>query len=262
MKIAVVSQQNSIGSSTFCVLLSTVFAKTQFRHAAVLSTKGIESILTMCNIHDTKAITKSFNVYQAMLETNSIRGEELYDYGYRLGKVDAFAFDYFGRNTSSNSADVFLSTMRAVPAEMVLVEITGDINSKFNKQIIANVDVVLYLFDSSLSSAAGLKKFNEDMPSQIIARTGYILMKYDRDTLSEKRIAAEAGITVRSMMQFPYNPVVIREGFNGNLTSLTDKVASGASEVLNLRPKLLEIMQFLYDSGKVHYIRGFDKWGR
>ena len=262
MKIAIVTRQRTIGVSSFCVLLSLVFAKTQARKAAVLSTKNIQTLLDLCDINETQTALKSFNLYQTLLASNAVQGEELFDYAFRLGSVDSFAFDFISdvNVKSKELLQSFKTTMNVVPADMVLVEICGDIFDEFNMSVLENVDAVLYLFECSRHSLSLLEEYKSKMKSHVVARTGYICSKYDREVVNEKRLAAAAGINERSLMQFPYNRKVMRSGFDGSLEECMDLIITGSPETLNIRPKLLEIMQFLFDSGRGQYIRGFDKW--
>jgi CO dehydrogenase nickel-insertion accessory protein CooC1 len=126
--------------------------------------------------------------------------------------------------------------------------------------VLENADAVLYLFECSRHSLSLLGEYKSKMKSHVVARTGYICSKYDREVVNEKRLAASAGINERSLMQFPYNRKVMRSGFDGSLEECMDLIIKGSPETLNIRPKLLEIMQFLFDSGRGQYIRGFDKW--
>lgn len=263
MKVAVVSApEKQSGKSSFMVLLGNLFAQTQSRAAALVSTEEMSGLLNAVQQKSEKSILSSVSVFEAVLSAGSISLEEVFDYGIRIGEHSCYAFDIFDSNYDREQLNsMLLKTIDAVKTDLTLVEVQGDAYSAFNRSVLEAVDVVLYLFTASNQSISMLHEYQSRYGgSEVLVKTGYVCSMYNPNTISEKKLAKMVGVTVRNLMLFPYNTVVQREALLGKLDTVARFIAAGHHEVVNLRPKLLEIMQYLFDTQRVKYILGVDKW--
>jgi len=264
MKVAVISsQETQTGKSTLALLLGSLFARTQARTAVVLSTDKLVEDLKTVRTKKEVSIANSVSVFEAVMSTGAAMGRELLDYGVKVGENECYVFDIF--DTQYDRAQLnslFLKTLNAIEAELVLVEIDNEAGEEFNKEVLTNVDAILYLFTLSPKSIKRMQDWREKMPRYVTSRTGYICSKYDRNTIGEKNISKTIEIPVERILQYPYNANIPKEAFKGTLDTVANCVAYGHEEVINLRPKMEEIMQFLFDSRDFKYIKGASTWYR
>jgi hypothetical protein len=204
---------------------------------------------------------KSVNVYNAAIKSALASQTDILDYAYRIGDEEVFAYDIFSSTRDSDDLDsLFVTTINNLKAELIIIEINGDINSEFNTKIIKECDAILNIFNCNMASMDAVKEYKDTFDKHCVLRTGYICQKYDANTLSESRVAKAIDNNRRTLMTVPYNGSVIVESYNRNLNSLAALIAKGDASVIALRMKLLEIMQYLFDTGKYKYIKGIDTW--
>lgn len=276
MNIAVISSPGiASGKSSFISLLATTFASTQQKRVAIFSTGDINELISLNETMDNASLIKSANIYRAQILSSSIREEEIWDYGFRLGEGEVFAFDIAPRTLPINEqVEVFEKTLARVKAPMVLVEIQGDPTEDLNKHILKICDVVLYVFNFNPKDIKVVKHFMGNADPQVIKeklntldpnivyKTGYICQKFDNCATSEKEVAKLLNVDSKNVMQVPYNPVVAKLCMQGRLNNAARLIVKGSHEIVALRPKLLEVMQYLYDNQSRKYIKGVDKWAR
>lgn len=264
MNIAVISSpKTASGQSSFISMLASVFSLTQDKRAAILSTDDINDIISMNETKDTQSLVKSPNVYRAQIMSASIKNEDIWDYGFRLGIENVYAFDIAPKTLPPDEqVDVFSKTLARIKAPMVLLEITGDPCSDTNTELLKLCDVVLYVFNHTPKEYAHIKRYIETSKAGHVINTGYVCQRMDARVTSEKAISKEINVDVKRIMQIPYNPVIPKEAMKGKLNTLADYIARGHYEVVELRMKFLEIMQYLYDGSSKKYIKEVSKWGK
>ena len=264
MKVAVISQEQTSGKSSFMCLLGGIFSRSQNKNVALMATGSAKENMDIVNINDTSKELRSVHVFRALLGSDAVTGTELFDYGFRQGEENVFLYDIMGTiMEEEDKKEMFLETLNRVPADLTLVEIKGDIKEPFNFKVINACDAVLYIFNHSKTSIANVRKYIEDPKlSSIAIRTGYICSKYDRNVVSEKRLGGLLKMNVKNVMLFPYNSVVAKKSLEGDLSDIVYNIMKGDNEVLVLRSKFLEVMQYLFDTDRYKYIRGIEEWFR
>lgn len=262
MNIAVISGQlNQVGLSSFVSLLATVYAKTQQKRVAVLTTGSVQDIVQLNEVKNTADITKNANAYRAIIHSTSVLDKDIWDYGYRLGAEEVFAFE----NTTQglpveDQIAVVDSVIGHIKSTMTLIEVVGDLNNPLNKHVLESAHLVLYVFNHSPKSMKLVKDFISTCDKSVVNRTGFVCVKFDRNVIAEKTLSEGIGINQKRVMQIPYNPAVIKGCVNGTLNTVATYMVKGHAEVANLRPKFLEVMQYLYDTQSKKYIKGINEW--
>ncbi len=262
MKVAVMGKNNdAIGKSSLIVMLSSLFARTQRRDAAIFSTSSLESLMQMVDVDTRAAETKTVGVYKALLEAATIRNREILDYGMKVGSEYVYLFNLFSAAMSEkDSEELFIKTINKIKVDLVLVEVTGDINSDFNHAVLKECDAILCMFEQSRQSMNFVKEYRENYDKYVVARTGYICSKYQPDAISGKRLLNFAGIHERETIFIPYTPYVIKHSLEGDLNNIAKLICNCEPEVLPLRAKLLETMQYLFDTPSYKYIKDYTTW--
>ena len=261
MKVAVISEQPQVGRSSFSILLGTVFSRTQMKKSVIFPTNPADELFMLAEPKDVKTSAKSVSVYQAMIGTAAVEDKHLYDYAYRIGEEETYIFDIYGSTMRrSDLNELFHKTLKRVDAELTIIDVSADVKDEETLEILRNVDVILYCFTTNEKSYKAVREYITTVEPNITRRTGYVCLKHDKQAVSDKQVSKEIGIKLREIMFIPYNSVVIKEGLNHNLHSLAKFIAGGHTEVLNLRIRLLEVMQFLFDSGRFKYIKGVNEW--
>lgn len=264
MKVAIVSNQESqVGKSVLTVLLGGLFAQTQEKRAVIFSTGNLKSLHNQVNLGTVDTKIKTMNIYKALLQSASLQDNELLDYADRIGSDSLYSYDIFSSKiTEQDEEDLFLKTLEKCNYELILVEVKGNLFTNFNTNVLRQSDAILYVFNLNPSSIEMLKEYNNTYDKNCVVRTGYVCQKYEPAVRSEKRIAKELGVNKKLLMQLPYNSNIMEACLDGELNSLISKIRTGDASVANLRINLLKIMQYLFDSNGIKYIKGVESWER
>ena len=264
MNIAVISSQGiASGKTSFVSLLASVFAHTQQKRVAIFSTDRINELLGINETKETASLIKSANIYRAQLLSATIKDQDIWDYGFRLGEEEVFAFDIAPRALPiEEQKEIFSKTLARVKTPMALIELKGDPFEELNKFLLESCDVVLYVFNQNVKDFEMVRKYKDTVSKNVAVKTGYICQRFDANIMGEKMVARQIGVQVTNLMQIPYNAVIAKECVDGKLNTIARFIAKGHYEVLNIRPKILEVMQYLYDTGSKKYIKGVEKWAK
>lgn len=264
MTIAVISSQGiASGKTSFISLLASVFAHTQQKRVAIFSTDRINELLGINETKETASLIKSANIYRAQLLSATIKDQDIWDYGFRLGEEEVFAFDIAPRTLPiEEQKEIFSKTLARVKTPMALIELKGDPFEELNKFLLESCDVVLYVFNQNVKDFEMVRKYKDTVSKNVAVKTGYICQRFDANIMGEKMVARQIGVQVTNLMQIPYNAVIAKECVDGKLNTIARFIAKGHYEVLNIRPKILEVMQYLYDTGSKKYIKGVEKWAK
>lgn len=279
MKIAITSDVPRTGKSTTAMLLGHIFSRTQEKRVAIFSTGDIEELIELTEPRGSFSSLNSTAVLNALLKNNSLNGEELYDYAIRSGEDDVHLFNVFDRTMSLEDAEEILTnTINIVNQStyMTLIDICGDPKSALNQTIMRDADVILNIFNHDLKSIHAAKesmvalskkemkteKNVKDYSREIAFKTCYVCGKYDRNVLSEKKVAGVLGVTARNITVVPYTSSLQSMCLQGAIHKSSSYIVEGHPAFVEYRIKLLEIMQVLYDSGSRKVIRGVSEWHR
>lgn len=262
MKVAVISETKNVGATTFALLLGGVFAKTQGKAATYVSNGPIDVVRDMMTFNMKGSSLKSAKVIESIMLGASIQGKDLLDYAFKSNADDFYVYDLHSTTLEyERGVEALVSkTMRRIPTALTIVDIQGDINDPLIQNVLVDVDVVLYVFSPSMESMKKVKKYQEEYLGKVVRKTGYICNMFARNAVSTKRVAAEVGTNVKSLICVPYNTIIIKEAIDGTLDKVPNYIAEGNAEVTELRMPMLETMQYLFDSPQFKYIKGVEHW--
>ena len=261
IRVAVISPEQASGKSTLMALLSGVFSRSQNKNVAIMSTGRATENIDIVNVVDNNQKLRSVHVFKALLSSDAIETKELFDYGYRAGEENVFIYDIFGVAMDvSEQQSLFMETLQNVPADLTLVEIKGDLYEEFNQRVLKACDAILYLFTTSKPSISKMRDYIDNGLQEFTVKTGYVCSRYDRNIIGEKKLGQLCKMNARNILLFPYNSAVGKKSLDGTVDYLVYDIMKGHPEVLELRSRLLEIMQYLFDTDKHKYIRGVADW--
>lgn len=262
MKVAVISNlETQQGRSCFIVLLASVFSRSQRKRSSIYSTGDMKNLLSSVEVKTTQTSAKSVSVFRAMLDAATIKDDEIYDYANRIGDEEVFAFNLLDSSFERDELEeLFITTMNKDRSDLRLFEIVGPLDNPFNQKVLQNVDAVINIFNHNTASIDAVRDYVENYDKNIVRRTGFVCQKYDANVVGEKKLGHLIKMNARNFIVLPYNPIVGKEAIDGTLNTLARYIVTGHNEVVGLRSKLLEVMQFLFDSPKHKYIRGVSEW--
>lgn len=263
MNVAVISNGTQQGKTSFVMMLATIFSRTQHRKVAVFRDATTEDVGRMVDLSQVngKSDSKSVNIFRAMLESATLSGDEYYDYALRIGNEEAFLFDIYNSSLEISELDeVFYKTVKRIKSDLNLIEVTGDLSDERTKKILEFADVILYVFNHDRKGLDMLNNYIKEYDYTYQRKTGYVCQKFEKEAVSDKQVAKEIGMNRRNILFIPYNPVIIKESLDGTLDLIAKDVATGLAPVINLRMGFLEVMQYLFDSARVKYIKGVNEW--
>lgn len=261
MKVAVISNHDQVGKSSFIITLASVFARTQKKKVVLLSTGSMQGLFDLANIDMRGAADKSVHVYKAVLQTAMINPSQCLEYALRVGNNNVYAYDLLSSVMDSDEEEkLFLTTLNNMKVDLTIVEIQGDLNDPFNEKVINECDAIFNVCTTSPASMKAVREWRNTYNKRVVERTGYVCQKYDSDTVSENRICKEIGINKRNFIVIPYVKDIIMLSYNKQLDEIAEMIVEGRSSVVNLRMKILEAMQFLFDNGGRKYVKGISEW--
>lgn len=262
MKVAVISNlETQQGRSSFITLLSSVFSRSQHKKVTILSTGPMKHFLDSVEVKASMTAVKSVSVLKVVMSSSNVQEEEMNDYAIRIGSEEVYAYDIFSSTLAKDDLQsLFMSILKQSKSELVLVEVVGSPDEPFNKQVLESVDAIVNVFNHNPASIEAVRDYVDNGDRDIVRRTGFVCQKYDPDAISEAKLGKFIKMNARNFIVIPYNSVIQKECMNGTLNTLAKFICKGHSEVVNLRSKLLEVMQFLFDSPRHKYIKGVNEW--
>lgn len=242
-------------------LLSSVYSRTQRERVAVFSTSFMNNYLKSVQVSSTSSVSTALPIFQSMLGTISGDDDTIFDYALRIGEEQVYAFNIYSETQSEDVLhEILLSTFEKVKASLKLIEVHGDLSSDFNKKILKQVDACLYCFTTYRRSIDNLTKFMKEFDRQTVFKTGIVCCRYDQRIISERKLASMVGTAERNFLTVLYDPVLNKFSLDGKLNDIGRLIANGYAETIINRPKVLEIMQFLYDNPNHKIIKTPDTW--
>lgn len=262
MRVAVIStKQIPCGKTSLIYTLAGVYSRSQSKVVSVY-TLGDDTINSkVVTTNDSGTGSRSASIFKAMINTKTIETKDFKDYGNRVGREEVYLYDFFNSTLDErDKQELFLSCLLRDTSNLQLIEVDNP-KEEFSQRVISECDIVLLLFDTSLRSLTALKEYEQEFPKAMVNKTGYICSKYSPNVISEKKMATIAGLKLRNMLQFPYNSLIAKESLEGTLDTICKYIVEGHYELVNLRPKLQEIMQYIFDMPSNKVIKDIKNWG-
>lgn len=257
MRVAVISNTSKIGKSSFIFLLASIFARSQHRRVAIMSTSDMTNALDTVEVKAPVGKEGAMPVFKALLDAKQLEPAEIWEYGTRVGTEEVFAFNIMGSSMEENDLlSVNEVLLQQLESELTLIEITGDFESEVNMNVLENVDNIIYVTGMSLDCIRETKHYIETLPEDIVKRTGFLCQKFSYEIMNEKQFAKKLGISVRILMTLPYNVMIPKFEMEHKLNALADKIVAGQEDVIPLRIKLYEIMCYIFGEAGQHNRRG------
>lgn len=261
LKIGIISNTPRVGKTTMMLSLAHTYSRSQQAKVAIFSTGELSHVTEPLMDTQEKDEAATAGVFKAMLETQTIRGEQLFSYAVRSGYDEVFIFDLFDRKDDKNQNFDFLArTIGSIDAKMVLVEIVGDPASTENKSIVDRCDVLLYLFNADRYSINQLRLYAKALPAKDKDKVFYVCAKFDPWIMADKKLSGLVGKGTKDFMLFDYNPAITKMFIDGIYSKFADAIVYGHEDFLKTRQQLLTIMQKLYDEPGRKRIKEIKDW--
>lgn len=263
MKVAVLSPESMSGKSTLAAILGGVYAHSQGKICAVLSTGDLVDNTEIAQTDFIKNDASNPYIFKSMLASAQKNDQSLFDYGIRMGGENVFFFDILSAKMDEvDKEETFYDCIKKVPADLTIVEICGDWKSDFNQECMKLCDCYLVLFTHSHKSFRILKKFREEQTEDFLSRAAFVCSKYNPAVISEKALSASVGIPIANLFGFPHNVAIQSYAMKSQIDKLAYSIIVADYEVQNVRMKIMEMMQFIFDSSDRKVIKEIAKWFR
>lgn len=266
MKAAVISLAPTYGKTCLMSVLAGVYSRSQKKTAVIMSTGNALDNLDIISSEIRNDAVANPYVFKSMIEAAENGDRELLNYGVRQGSENVFVFNILGSAMSQDDKEeFFLTAMKKLPADLMLIEMCRNPLSEFNQQVLKEVDCVLCLVDQSSVSFRKLEEIRRVLnfaKEGLSDNVAYVISRYNPDVCSDKKITAMTGIKTASMFKFGYNPAIQKLALNSELDTIAYDIIIGDFNVVALRVQMLEIMQYLFDTSTRKIIRSIDKWYR
>lgn len=263
VKVGVISLGENLGKSHLIATLAGVYSRSQNRNVSILSTGSAEDNMDLVDIKVKDVSVSNAYVFKSILGASDKGDLSLFNYGFKQGNEGVYIFDIM--NTSFDKIDLrefFVECMDKIPANLTLVEIKGDYDTDWNREILSLCDCYIVLFDASIKGLKALTKFRETESLLTIQKSAFVLAKYDPAIISIKKIHKTTGISNKELFQWPYNVQVCKYGLEGILDRAAYGVTTGEPNLIELRERLAELMRFMFDSPTRKVIKEVNKWSK
>lgn len=262
MKVAVLSAVPTCGKSVFMEILGGVYSRSQGRNTALFSTGNISDISEMVTCFNKNAALDNPHIIKAMIDNAQEGTDSLLNYGEQAGDEHVYIFNILNAAMSYEESKEFLiNSIKKIPADLSLIEISGDLNSDLNRDVLALCDCSFILTDQSIKGARLLATTVESMPACKAKRNrGIVLSNFDGNICSDKAFASRVGLKTQNLFKFPSSTVAAKMAFNGELDQIIYKILVGDHEVVNFRRPCQDLMEYLFDSDKRKIIREIGRW--
>lgn len=260
MKVGILSAVPTSGKTTLMELLAAVFTISQGRTAALFSTGGIDDFQNSVEIAESIAKPKP-DIVKAMIE--SAPGEKLLlDYGARVGVENVFLYNILGIQMDANDKVDFLKrAINAIPVDLTLVELTGDLTSGVNQEIIQVLDCSFMLIHPCHKAINGWQEIRKLLPKcPGTINCAPVASIIDPKCISMKNMASRLGLKIENLYSFPENDLLQKMALVGALDQCAEKIVNGDAQYVSLRQPLLQMMQFIFDYNDVKIIRPIADW--
>lgn len=263
MKVAVLSTVPTCGKSTFVEIFGGVYSRSQRREVVIFSTGDALDVINMVtNLAKTAELDNPYIVKSMVENANNEDADSLRNYGIQAGDEHVFIFDILNTTLQQAEKEEFLlSAIEKVPADMTLIEICGDPNSDLNKKVLNLCDCSIILTDVSIKGCMNLAEIFEKMPKCIaLTNKALVMSRCNPIVASDKKISSAIKMRLTDIYKFPYNPVVGKLAFDGELDRICYNITVGDYNVSEFRMPLQMLMEFVYDTPTRKIIRSIDRW--
>lgn len=262
MKVAVLSAVATCGKSTTISILGGVYSRSQGRDVVIFNTGDATDNLEIVSRYERNGSLDNPHIVKSMIDTAGEDSSSLLNYGTQAGDEHVYIYDVMNAAMSIREKEEFLiAAIRKVPADLTLVEISGNPCSDLNKKVLNECDCSIVLCGTTNKDCRRLVKLIESLPNcKAKINRAIVMSKYDAAVCSDKRFAEKLGLKVHQIFKFPYNPQAAKLAFNGELDRICYSIISGDYEVVNFRKPCQDLMEFLFDSETRKVIRSIDRW--
>ena len=260
MKVAVISPCNTpCGKSSLVYLLAGIYSRSQGKKASIYKTSYTEDH-EMVTLSSLQVGTKSPTVFKALLNTGQITSEELHDYALRVGSEEVSLFDFYASKIDDDIRVEMTDKAINIDNNPLKIFEVNDIGSELTKIYLDQADFIFVMTDASRTSLKKTKAYLNDMERANRFKVINVVGKYNPNEVSEKMLANLLGVKQRELVVFPYNTLVAKEAMTGTLDSIVKYIVKGHYELVNLRPKMLEMLQVSFDTPTKKVIKPMKEW--
>ena len=260
MKVAILSAVPMCGKTSFMELFAGVFTISQGRTAALFSTGDLSDLVASVEVNDAMAKAQP-DIVKAMI-TTAPHEKSLLDYGTRIGMENVYLYDILGANMDEyDKIELLKKALDAIPVDLTLVELTGDLNSELNQEIIKCVDCSLYLVYPCWKAINNYDRILKALP-RCPGTLNYKIVSamIDPNSIGDKKFAKMLGLTIPDIIRYPEVDKVPKEAMVAHLDTVCQKIVNGDNDYVTFRQPFQEAMQYIFDSGNYKIIRDIEKW--
>lgn len=262
MKVAILSAVPTSGKTALLEVLGGVFSLSQGRSVGLFTTGSMQEMYDMTT-STTTVDQQSADILQAMIDTNP-HDPMLLDYGVQLGEEHVYAYDITNSEANEDEKIKFMkSALDNIPVDLAMIELTGDLHTSMNIEMLKHVDCSLFLIPPTNKAITEYQKLLDTLPRcAALFNMAYVACPINYQVISDKSMAGRMGVKLENLYKVPWNAVIQKLSLAGTLDTICDKIVRGSNDVVNLRQSLLELMCYIFDSEEIKIIRGIDKWYR
>ena len=243
-------------------LLAATFTISQGKTAAIFSTGDLSDLINSVETSESDAKPQP-DIVKTMIET-SPNDKLILDYGTRVGMENVFLYDVLGANMDEeDKADFIKTAINAIPVDLTIVELTGDITSRLNQEVLKEVDCSLFLIPTCWKAVNTFADTINNLP----VCPGRYNMKYisaiiDPRSIGDKKFVSMIGGKIEDVIRFPENDLIPKEALAAHLDAIAQKIVVGDPQYVDLRQSMYEMMSYIFDSLDYKVIRPIAKWYR
>ena len=238
MKIAFISAELMSGKSSIIALLAGVYSRSQGKSVSIMSTGSIEDNKDIISIvYENKDATKQ-------------------------GLEDVYLFDAVpGAITDDEKVEFFDTCISNVPTDLTLIEIVGDINSEVNQDALEQADACVIIHKPNKRSMSLAKELKDALPDKHRGfSSAFLCNEFDAEVIAEKELNKEMNSKENAVLKIPFSRSIRKLYNKSELDKLIVGIIKGDPIIADARIRMLEIMQWMFDTPQRKVIKEVNRW--
>lgn len=262
MKIAFISAELMSGKSSIIALLAGVYSRSQGKSVSIMSTGSIEDNKDIISIvYENKDLANSY-VIKAIFQNGTEDKKDILNYATKQGLEDVYLFDAVpSAITDDEKVEFFDTCISNVPTDLTLIEIAGDVNSEVNQAALEQADACVIIHKPNKRSMILAKELKNALPDKHRGfSSAFLCNEFDAEVIAEKELNKEMNSKENAVLKIPFSRSVRKLYNKSELDKLIIGIIKGDPIIVDARIRMLEIMQWMFDTPQRKVIKEVNRW--
>lgn len=242
-KVLVMSPLHNLGATTSAMILAQ--SMTYVNNTVMLLSTSLRTPLhTYTGLQNIDDPTRAITQVVKLIQNGAISGQDILNYSHIVSK------NLYYLNTSSRllsdaeRLQIIEHVINKVTTDIVVIDNSDDIDTKFSKLLIETCDVILLVLTTSDKSFKYYKGWiNTPTLQEVSDKICVLTASFNEVVAAPRTIAKTLGISVAKFYKIHYNPWIPKMCFKGELQTILPLARHADPRVSNLKNDMEEIQE-------------------